>query len=95
MKCLALSYGSMKYDWSRHDGIIPQTAVKSCAHQNILFNPPGEDTTYGSSLTMNNVQPSDEGWYCCVATNEGGSTIDCAWLEVNSKFCYYSLQFNI
>ena len=90
MKCLALSFGLIKYDWSRRDGIIPQTAVKSCA-QNILFNPPGEDTTDGSSLTMNNVQPSDEGWYCCVATNEGGSTMDCAWLEVNSKLCYYSL----
>ena len=59
--------------------------------EDVLFNPPGEETTDVYSLTMNNVQPSDEGWYCCVATNEGGSTIDCAWLEVNSKL-YYSLK---
>ena len=90
MKCLALSFGLIKYDWSKHDGILPQTAVKSYT-ENFLFNPPGEGTTDVYSLTTNNVQPSDEGWYCCVATNEGGSTMDCAWLEVNSKL-YYSLK---
>ena len=93
MKCLALSFGLIKYDWSKRDGIIPQTAVKSYA-QNILFDLPGEGTTDVYSLTMNNVQPSDEGCYCCVATNEGGSTMDCAWLDVNSKL-YYLLQFDI
>ena len=89
MKCLALSFGSMKYDWSRRDGIIPQTAVKSCA-QNLLFSLPGEEAIEVYSLTMNNVQPSDEGWYCCVATNEGGSTMDCAWLDVNSKLALFA-----
>ena len=84
MKCLALSFGLITYDWSKQDGILPQTAVKSCTH-NIMFDPPGEETTDVYSLTVYNVQPSDEGWYCCVATNEGGSTMDCAWLEVNSK----------
>ena len=84
MKCLALSFGLIKYDWSKHDGILPQTAVKYYT-ENVLFNPPGEGTTDVYSLTMNDVQPSDEGWYCCVATNEGGSTMDCAWLEVNTK----------
>ena len=80
MKCLAISFGLVKYDWNKRDGILPQTALKSCA-QNVLFNLPGD--VY--SLTMRNVQPSDEGWYCCVATNEGGNTRNCAWLEVNSK----------
>ena len=84
MKCLALSFGLIKYDWSKHDGILPQTAVKYYT-ENVLFNPPGEGTTDVYTLTINNVQPSDKGWYCCVATNEGGSTMDCALLEVNSK----------
>ena len=84
MKCLALSFGPIKYDWNKHDGILLQKALKSYA-QNVLFSLPDEGTTDFYSLTMNNVQPSDEGWYCCVATNEGGSTMQCAWLKVNSK----------
>ena len=89
MKCLAISFGLVKYDWNKRDGILPQTALKSYA-QNVLFNLPGD--VY--SLTMSNVQPSDEGWYCCVATNEGGNTSHCAWLEVNSKL-HYLPQLNI
>jgi len=84
MTCLALSMGLLKYDWSKHNGILPRTAVKSYTH-NVLFDPLVEEPTAIYSLVVHNVQPSDEGWYCCVATNEGGSTTDCAWLEVNSK----------
>ena len=92
MKCLAISFGLVKYEWNKRDGILPQTAIKSCA-QNVLFSLPGD--VY--SLTMSNVQPSDEGWYCCVATNEGGNTSHCAWLEVNSKLHYihHSLICNL
>ena len=86
MSCLALSFGLLKYDWSKRDGVLPQTAVKSCNHS-IIFNPHNKETTDVYSLTMYNVQVSDEGWYCCIATNEAGSTMDCAWLEVNSKLC--------
>ena len=50
-----------------------------------------ENPTSVYSLAVHNVQLSDEGWYCCVATNEGGSRTDCAWLEVNSKL-YYMLK---
>jgi len=88
MNCLALSFGLLKYDWSKHNGTLPRTAVKSCGHD-ILFNPHDEEATAIYSLAVFNVQPSDEGWYCCVATNEGGSTMDCAWLEVDSKFHLY------
>ena len=84
MNCLALSFGLLKYDWKRRNGALPQAAVKSCTH-NILFNPPDKESTDICSLTVEHVQPSDEGWYCCVATNEDGSKRDCAWLEVNSK----------
>ena len=86
MNCLALSFGLLKYDWSKRDGILPQTA-QLCIH-NILFNPLSEQTTDVYNLAVQNVQLSDEGWYCCVATNEAGSTVNCAWLEVNSKLIY-------
>ena len=85
MNCLALSFGLLKYDWSKRDGILPQTAVQSCVY-NILFDPLSEELTSVYNLVVYNVEPSDEGWYCCVATNEAGSTVDCAWLEVNSKY---------
>ena len=89
MNCLALSFGLLKYDWSKRDGILSQTAVQPCVH-NILLDPLSEQATSVYNLAVYNVQPSDEGWYCCVATNEAGSTVDCAWLEVNSKLNYYS-----
>ena len=87
MNCLALSFGLLKYDWSKRDGILPQTAVHSCVY-NILFDPLSEKPTSVYNLAVYNVQPSDEGWYCCVATNEAGSAVDCAWVEVNSKLNY-------
>ena len=86
MNCLALSFGLLEYKWSKHDGNLSQTAVQS--YDNILFNPFGEDTTAIYNLAVHNVQLSDEGWYCCEATNEAGSTMDCAWLEVDSKLYY-------
>ena len=92
MNCLALSFGLLKYDWSKRDGILPQTAVQSYSH-NILFNPLIDQTTNIYNLAVHNVQPSDEGWYCCVATNEAGSIVDCAWLEVNSKLHYVPLSY--
>ena len=85
MNCLALSFGVLKYDWyKRRDEVLPQTAMKSYAY-NVLFNPVSEEITDVYNLAVCEVQPSDEGWYCCVATNVGGSTEHCAWLEVDSK----------
>ena len=84
MSCLALSLGLVKDDcWIKRDGILPQRAVKSCTH-NVLLNPLSEKTKNVFNLAVYNVQPSDEGWYCCVATNDAGSTVDCARLEVDS-----------
>ena len=84
MNCLASSFGLLEYNWSKRDGALPTTAKESCIH-NDLFDPLNSKTTYMYSLSVDNVQPSDEGWYCCIATNEANSTVDCAWLEVNSK----------
>jgi len=87
MNCLAVSLGLLKYDWSKRDGILPQTAVKSSVYDH-LFDPLSKDTISVYNLALHNVQLSDEGWYCCIATNERGSTINCAWLEVDSKLHY-------
>ena len=85
LTCLAVNLGLLlKYDWNKHDGNLSQTAVKSYVHY-VVFSQLGKETTAVYNLAVYNVQPSDEGWYCCVATNEAGNTTDCAWLEVNSK----------
>ena len=42
-------------------------------------------STTESWLNISNAQVSNEGKYCCVATNECGGTARCAWLEVKSK----------
>ena len=89
MNCLALSFGLLQYDWIKYDGALPQTAVKSY----IYFNSLSKETTSVYKLAVHKVQPSDEGWYCCVATNRGGSTVDCAWLEVNSKLIGLFVSF--
>ena len=91
MNCLASSYGFLKYDWNKRDGNLSQTAVKSCTHD--MFNPLGEEPMAVYNLGLHNVQLSDEGWYCCIATNEAGSTVDCAWLEVNSKLSYVPFRY--
>ena len=67
MNCLTLSFGLLKYNWSKRYGILPQTAVQSYIH-NILFDPLSEQATSVYNLAVYDVQPSDEGWYCCVAT---------------------------
>ena len=83
LNCLALSSGVLTYDWIKRDGNLPQTAVKSYIHKK-FFNSLGVETTVVYNLAVQNAQPSDEGWYCCVATNEAGYTTECAWLEINS-----------
>ena len=82
MSCLALSSGVLTYDWIKRDGNLPQSAVASCTRKT-FFNSLGGETTLVYNLAVQNGQPSDEGWYCCVATNEAGNTIECAWLEIN------------
>ena len=81
--CLALSFGVLMYEWKRYDGNnLPQNAIKSYVH-NAFPNLHNKTITF--SLTIFNVIPSDEGSYCCIAINERGSTMECAWLESFSK----------
>lgn len=79
--CLASSYGKLEYDWTRKDKLsLPLRATNTfeivvIRQQHKLVN----------TLMITKVDPSDEGWYCCVATNECGSTDHCVWLNVNGK----------
>ena len=79
--CLALSYGSLVYDWKKVDGKdFPSTATKSFVYSNFI----GRNTTV-YKLAISNTQLSNEGKYCCIAQSEGGTITKCAWLNVNSK----------
>jgi len=83
-QCLAWSYSGLVYDWQKNDTLqLPLNAIQSfkrwSSSKDIGY------TTYVYQLTVSNVQPSNEGSYCCLAINECGVTRSCAWLEVKSK----------
>lgn len=60
--CLAWSYGGLLYKWERNDSsILPSNSTYS-----------GRDDTI-HSLSILNAQVMDEGYYCCVPSNECGS----------------------
>ena len=63
---------------------LKPSAVKSYVIKQFLYF---KQIVLTYQLTIPNVQLSDEGWYCCLATNECGTTEKCVWLEVNCKFC--------
>ena len=83
LSCLAMSSGVLTYDWSKHDGYIPQNATQCCVRK-LFINSFGGEVTLVYDLVIHSVQISDEGWYCCTAANEAGNTTECQWLEVNS-----------
>ena len=83
LSCLALSLGVLTYDWSRRGGSLPHTAIESFIHKTFYSSRGGRATSV-YNLALSDVQTSDEGWYCCTATNEAGSIINCLWLEVYS-----------
>jgi len=82
LSCLAQSYGALKYDWKRLNGSrISPFASQAYIPKQYLS---ADFIAITHQLTIPNVQPSDEGWYCCVATNENGNSEKCVWLEVES-----------
>ena len=74
--CLAFSFGSLRYDWKRKDGTqITMTTQRNCPSQ--------DDSYLIESMAIKNVNNTNEGWYCCVTTNEcSNERMHCAWLEV-------------
>jgi len=77
--CLALSFGLLTYEWKKFDG--KRLKMTNYVDRNTLSG-----STVFSKLKIPNVELSDEGEYCCVATNECGSVKKCAWLDVISKY---------
>ena len=82
--CLASSCGALTYDWMKSASNLSASAVKSYVAKQFLYF---DQIVLTCQLTIPNVQLSDEGWYCCLATNECGTTEKCVWIDVNSKFC--------
>ena len=81
--CLASSQSGLIYDWEVLDRSLPYSA--SVSYDEWRFSAFGRHLTTINHLVISSVQSSDEGWYCCLATNERGTVKECAWLEVNSK----------
>ena len=85
-ECLAWSYSGVAYDWYKRNTVnLTSNAVISYSSWSSPEDGSCISTIY--ILSIVNIQPSDEGWYCCVATNDYGSVEECAYLEVNSKQC--------
>jgi len=83
-ECLAWSYGGVAYDWYKRNTVnLTTNAVISCNRWSSPEDGSCVSTIY--TLSIPKVQPSDEGWYCCVASNDYGGVEECAYLEVNSE----------
>ena len=84
--CVAWSYGGLIYEWQKNDSLIlPNNSVVTYEKRPLEMNTDINTTVY--EITIFNVQETDEGYYCCIASNDCGSTTECAWLEVDSKLC--------
>ena len=85
LECLAWSYSGLVYDWYENS-TSDELSSKAVISYN-KWSSPDDGSCISTIYTLNisNVQPLDEGWYCCVATNDYGSVEECAWLEVNSE----------
>jgi len=70
--CLAYSHTTLQYKWKRTKELLSSSKT-TCAQND------------AEEYSINITKPSDEGWYCCVATNECGDVDECAWLEMDSK----------
>ena len=82
--CLAWSYGGLVYKWNRNSSSnLPSNATISYQEKPFPADTVCFTTVY--ELKIINVHVRDEGLYCCIASNECGSSKICAWLEVNSK----------
>jgi len=82
--CVAWSYGGLVYKWSRNDSLsLPYNSTIFYEDKPLPVN---SINTTMYEIKIFNIQETDEGQYCCVASNDCGSTTKCAWLEVDSKF---------
>ena len=82
--CVAWSYGGLLYKWNKNNSAaLPYNSTVSYEDRPLPVNAINT-TTF--EITVFDVQEADEGHYCCIASNDCGSTTKCAWLEVDSKY---------
>jgi len=75
------------YKWNKNNSTtLPSNALIS--FQNLAFPFYTHSITTVYHFKLPNANTSDEGLYCCVASNECGSSTECAKLEVDSKLQY-------
>ena len=84
--CLAVSHGILNYKWTRLDN--KRISFESSQFYTTKKTKDFILKTIAYQLQIPKVKLSDEGWYCCIATNQQGKTEKCAWLEVASKLIY-------
>ena len=75
-------------DWCTNGKEIATLLCQTNATVSFQEKPFPADTicfTTVSILTIANVHVKDEGYYCCIASNECGKSKECAWLEIDSK----------
>ena len=68
--CQAFSFGSIDYQWERDNNQIPSKAIIDVC---------------SAALTIPSGSQSDEGLFCCSATNDCGTVKECAMLSVIGK----------
>lgn len=84
--CLAWSFGGLIYKWTRTGNStldLPHSSSVFFNNKQLPADAKYSTTVY--ELQILNVQVTDEGLYCCEASNECGSIKRCARLVVNSK----------
>ena len=82
--CVAWSYGGLIYEWQKNDSLtLPNNSAVTYEKRSLKMNTDINTTVY--EITLFSVEETDEGHYCCIASNGCGSTTECAWLEVDSK----------
>jgi len=81
--CVAWSYGGLVYEWEKNDSLTLPTN-SAISYERKLLSANDVNTTIWK-ITVFNVQETDEGDYCCVASNDCGNTTECASLEIDSK----------
>ena len=92
--CLAWSYGGLVYKWNRSGtSNLPSNSTIFFQDKSLPADVNCFTTVF--QLKIVKIHVRDEDLYCCIASNECGSSKECVWLEVDSKLYYCILHGRI